>query len=179
MHARDGNSTDLFSLTDGLSIGVTGAAALIAAGSHVELPFYPVPMTLQTLAVLATGLALGLRAGGAAIAVCSSPQGYGRAAGLCRGQGRGRRADGADGRLSDRLSHSRCCSAVGRGIGDGRAGAVRRVCAITLLGAALIYPTGLLQLGTVVGWDKPVLEWGLYPVHRRRSGQGLCWPVSA
>ncbi|MEO1250378.1 MAG: biotin transporter BioY [Pseudomonadota bacterium] len=31
------------------------------------------------------------------------------------------------------------------------------------MGAALVYPTGLLQLGVLFGWDKPILEWGLYP----------------
>ena len=32
-----------------------------------------------------------------------------------------------------------------------------------LLGNILIYMTGLLWLGTIVGWDKPVLAWGLTP----------------
>ncbi|MFH1342359.1 MAG: biotin transporter BioY [Pseudomonadota bacterium] len=33
----------------------------------------------------------------------------------------------------------------------------------TLIAAASIYPAGLLWLGTVIGFDKPVLELGLYP----------------
>ena len=32
-----------------------------------------------------------------------------------------------------------------------------------LLGNALIYVPGLLWLGTVLGWDKPILAWGLMP----------------
>ncbi len=32
-----------------------------------------------------------------------------------------------------------------------------------LLGNVVIYVPGLLWLGTVVGWDKPVLAWGLTP----------------
>ncbi len=32
-----------------------------------------------------------------------------------------------------------------------------------LAGNVLIYLPGLLWLGTVVGWDKPVLQWGLTP----------------
>ena len=35
--------------------------------------------------------------------------------------------------------------------------------AALLLGNAVIYLPGLLWLGTLLGWDKPVLEWGLYP----------------
>ena len=31
------------------------------------------------------------------------------------------------------------------------------------LGTVAIYVPGLLWLGAVVGWDKPILEWGLYP----------------
>ena len=32
-----------------------------------------------------------------------------------------------------------------------------------LLGNALIYVPGLLWLGTLFGWDKPILAWGLTP----------------
>ena len=32
-----------------------------------------------------------------------------------------------------------------------------------LLGNIALYLPGLLWLGTVVGWDKPILEWGLTP----------------
>ena len=35
--------------------------------------------------------------------------------------------------------------------------------AAMLVGNALIYVPGLIWLGAVVGWDKPVLEWGLIP----------------
>ncbi len=42
---------------------VLGAAAAMAAAANVEVPFYPVPMTLQTLAVTGAGLLLGLRRG--------------------------------------------------------------------------------------------------------------------
>ncbi|MCX7798716.1 MAG: biotin transporter BioY [Fimbriimonadales bacterium] len=40
---------------------VVGAAALTAIGAQVQIPFVPVPFTLQTFAVLATALALGSR----------------------------------------------------------------------------------------------------------------------
>ena len=32
-----------------------------------------------------------------------------------------------------------------------------------LAGNVLIYLPGLLWLGTVVGWDKPIVQWGLTP----------------
>ncbi|CAM3181928.1 biotin transporter BioY [Paracoccus nototheniae] len=49
-------------------IGLTlAAAALIALGAKVQLPFWPVPMTLQTLAVLVIAAGLGPRLGLAAM----------------------------------------------------------------------------------------------------------------
>jgi len=32
-----------------------------------------------------------------------------------------------------------------------------------LVGNILLYAPGLLWLGSLIGWDKPVLEYGLYP----------------
>ena len=32
-----------------------------------------------------------------------------------------------------------------------------------LIGNAIIYIPGLLWLGVLYGWDKPILEWGLTP----------------
>ncbi|WP_411035994.1 biotin transporter BioY [Shinella sp. BYT-45] len=47
---------------------VIGAAALIAVSAKVQLPFWPVPMTLHTLAVLTLSVAMGPRLGLAAMA---------------------------------------------------------------------------------------------------------------
>jgi biotin transport system substrate-specific component len=40
---------------------VLGGTALIAVAAQVSVPFYPVPVTLQTLAILFVGFALGSR----------------------------------------------------------------------------------------------------------------------
>ena len=49
-------------------VGLTlAAAALIALGAKVQVPFWPVPMTLQTLAVLVIAAGLGPRLGLAAM----------------------------------------------------------------------------------------------------------------
>ena len=32
-----------------------------------------------------------------------------------------------------------------------------------MIGLAVIYALGLLHMGNLLGWDKPLLEWGLYP----------------
>lgn len=46
---------------------ILGAAALITLGAKIQVPFWPVPMTLQTLAVLLVAAALGPRLGLAAM----------------------------------------------------------------------------------------------------------------
>ncbi len=38
-----------------------------------------------------------------------------------------------------------------------------RTAAAMLIGNTLIYVPGLLWLGGLYGWDKPILEWGLTP----------------
>ena len=46
---------------------VLGGSVLIALGAQVSVPMLPVPMTLQTLAVLLVGLTAGSRLGGSAV----------------------------------------------------------------------------------------------------------------
>uniref|UniRef100_UPI003B522CFE biotin transporter BioY n=1 Tax=Roseovarius indicus TaxID=540747 RepID=UPI003B522CFE len=46
-----------------------GGTAFIALSAQVSVPFYPVPMTLQTLAILIVGLTFGARLGAATLAL--------------------------------------------------------------------------------------------------------------
>lgn len=46
---------------------ILGGAALVALCAQISIPLHPVPMTLQTLAVLLVGAALGARKGAAAL----------------------------------------------------------------------------------------------------------------
>lgn len=48
---------------------VVGGSLLIALAAQVSVPMVPVPMTLQTLAILTVGLTLGARLGAATVAV--------------------------------------------------------------------------------------------------------------
>ena len=46
---------------------IIGGSAFVALAAQVEVPMYPVPMTLQTLAVLIVGLSFGARMGAATL----------------------------------------------------------------------------------------------------------------
>ncbi|MEM8555622.1 MAG: biotin transporter BioY [Pseudomonadota bacterium] len=139
---------------------ILSAAALMVAGSHVEIPYYPVPMTLQTVAVLGTGLALGLRQGGAAVATFLGAGAVGLPV-FAGGKGGfevfARPTGGY--LIGFAIAVLFCGWARDRGWTQSLPGAS----VVALLGTALVYPTGLLQLGAVLGWDKPILEWGLAP----------------
>ncbi len=141
------------------AIAVAGAAAVTAAG-QVEVPFYPVPMTLQTLAVLGLGLGLGLRRSLGAMGLFLALGGIGLPV-FAGGSGGLAVLFGPTGGylIGFVVAAAFCGWARDRGWTKQVLGST----AVALIGAALVYPTGLLQLAAVVGWDKPVLAWGLYP----------------
>ena len=55
-------------LARALTIVVLGSL-LLTLSAHVQIPFWPVPMTMQTFAVLVVGMTCGARLGGAAVAL--------------------------------------------------------------------------------------------------------------
>lgn len=135
-------------------------AALLAASSYIEVPFFPVPMTLQTMVVLGLGLAFGFWSAIGSVllylaaGIAGAPVFAGGAAGPLVLTGP------TGGYLVGFLLASGLCGlAHDRGLANSVPGAIFAA----ILGAALIYLPGLAQLGTVIGWDKPVLELGLYP----------------
>ena len=80
-------------------------SALLTISAKIEVPFYPVPMTMQTLVVLLLGMAYGARLGRRDRAALSG-RGRGRPARLRRhprARHRHRLHGGADRRLPDRL----------------------------------------------------------------------------
>lgn len=148
-----------------------GRAAMIAlAGSllltlsaKVQVPFWPVPMTMQTFAVIGLGLALGPRLGLAAVALYLA-QG---AAGLPvfagtpeKGIGLAYMAGPTGGYLAGYLL---AAYAAGHLAMKGWDRNPLTAFAAALVAGALIYLPGLAWLGAVVGWDKPVLAFGLWP----------------
>ena len=137
--------------------------ALLWVSAKIQVPFYPVPMTLQTLAVLGLGMAYGWRLGGATVALYLAEGAFGLpvfAGTPEKGIGLAYMMGGTGGYLLGFLLGAVACGWLAERGWDRNA--VTTALAM-LIGYVLIYAPGLLWLGTLFGWDKPILEWGLTP----------------
>jgi len=135
-------------------------SALIALCAQISVPFFPVPLTLQTFAVFLIGLTYGWRLGGITIALYLA-EGF---------LGLPVFAGGKDGLIVLKgptagylvgflLAATACGWFAERGFDRSYA----KLFAALLVGNILLYVPGLLWLGSMIGWDQPVLELGLYP----------------
>ena len=136
---------------------------LLWATAKVQVPFYPVPMTMQTFAVLAIGMAYGWRLGAATILLylAEGAMGLPVFAGTPeKGLGLAYMAGGTGGYLFGFILAAAACGWLAERGWDRRA--IPTALAM-LIGNVLIYIPGLLWLGILFGWDKPILTWGLTP----------------
>ncbi len=145
-----------------VALAVVGTLLLTIA-AKIQVPFYPVPMTMQTFVVLTLGMAYGWRLGGATLILYLAEG----AAGLPvfagtpeKGIGIVYMLGGTGGYLVGFVLAAAVCGWLAERGWD------RNVVATALAmlaGNVLIYVPGLLRLGILYGWDKPILEWGLTP----------------
>ena len=142
---------------------VFAGSLLLWASAKVQLPFYPVPLTMQTFAVLAIGTALGWRLGLATVLLYLAEG----AAGLPvfagtpeKGIGLAYMMGPTGGYLLGYLPAAAICGWLAE---RGWDRSVALTALAMLAGTVAIYLPGLLWLGALVGWDKPVLAWGLTP----------------
>ncbi len=145
------------------SLTVVAASLLIALSAKISVPFFPVPMTMQTLIIIGIGLALGWRLGMAAVALYLIEGAFGLpvfAGTPEKGIGLVYMLGTTGGYL---LGFLMAVGLVGWLAEKGWDRNVGLAFLAALAGSAIIYVPGLLWLGALVGWDKPVLEWGLYP----------------
>ena len=148
-------------LTD--TVAVFAASLLLVLSAKIAVPFYPVPMTMQTLVVIGIGLALGPVRGGAAILLYLAEG----AAGLPvfagapeKGIGLAYMAGPTGGYL---VGFTLAAVTAGLLARRGWDRSPIKATIAALLAGAVIYLPGLLWLGAVIGFDKPLLEFGLYP----------------
>jgi len=145
-----------------LVIAALGSLALWIS-AKVQIPFYPVPQTMQTFVVLMVGSLFGWRAGALTIAayLLEGAVGLPVFAGTpARGIGLAYMMGPTGGYLAGYLAAATLCGWLAE---RGFTRTIPGTAASILLGTAVIYALGLLWLGTVVGWDKPVLAWGATP----------------
>jgi biotin transport system substrate-specific component len=143
-------------------LAVAGSA-LLAISAKIQIPFYPVPMTMTTFMVLLLGMSLGWRLAAATILLYLAEGAAGMpvfAGTPEKGIGLAYMMGGTGGYLIGYLLAAVTCGWLAEH-GWGRN--VVSTAIAMLVGNVLIYVPGLLWLGALFGWDKPILEWGLTP----------------
>ena len=143
-------------------LAITGSL-LLWASAKVKIPFYPVPMTMTTFIVLVIGMVYGWKLGMATILLylAEGAMGLPVFAGTPeKGIGLAYMMGPTGGYLIGYVLAAGICGYLAQLNWDKRASTTA---AAMLLGNVAIYVPGLLWLGMLLGWDKPILEWGLIP----------------
>ena len=139
------------------------ASLLLTLSAKISVPFFPVPMTMQTFVVVGIGLAMGPVWGVTAIAMYLAQGALGLpvfAGTPEKGIGFAYMAGPTGGYLAGYLL---AAFVTGKLAERGWDRTVVTAFLAALAGAVALYVPGMLWLGQVVGWDKPVLAWGLWP----------------
>jgi len=145
-----------------LALALAGTA-LLALSAKVQVPFYPVPLTMQTYVLLVLGMAYGWRLGGATVLLYLAEG----AAGLpvfagtpAKGIGLAYMTGSTGGYLVGFVLAALLCGWLAERGWDRHL--LSTAVAMTT-GTAIIFIPGLLWLGVLFGWDKPIAAWGLMP----------------
>ena len=135
-------------------------SVILVISAKIKIPLYPVPMTMQTFIVLFLGVSFGYKIALATIGLyllegiiglpvfSNSPE---------RGVGLAYFVGPTMGYLIGFFSASFLASYIK--IDDGYLVILLKL----ILSVSTIYILGVLWLGTIIGWDKPVIELGILP----------------
>ena len=137
--------------------------AVLAAAAKIKVPMWPVPITMGTFAVLTVGAAYGPRLGLVTILgyMIVGALGFDVFAGSsAEAFGIEYMMGGTGGYLVGYVLATVALGVLARAGWDRSA---PKMAGAMLLGNAMIYVPGLIWLGMLYGWDKPILEWGLTP----------------
>jgi len=138
-------------------------SVLLAISAKISVPFYPVPMTMQTFMILAIGMAFGWRLGVATVLLYLGEGALGLPVFTGtpeKGIGLAYMAGPTGGYL---FGFVIATATVGWLAEKGWDRNVFTTLAAMVIGTSLILAPGVLYLGTLFGWDKPILDWGLWP----------------
>lgn len=143
-------------------LAIAGSIALWVS-AKIQVPFYPVPMTMQTFIALVIGMAFGWRLGAITILLYLAEGAIGLpvfAGTPEKGIGLAYMVGPTGGYL---VGFVVAAATVGWLAHKGWDRNVFTTLAAMTIGTAIIFAFGVSWLGTVIGWDKPVLQFGLYP----------------
>ncbi|MGB7317465.1 MAG: biotin transporter BioY [Planktotalea sp.] len=142
---------------------VIGGILFLAIAAKIKVPMWPVPITMGTFAVLTMGAAYGARLGLATILgyMIVGALGFDVFAGSSAEKfGLSYMMGGTGGYL---VGYVLAVLALGTLARAGWDRSAPKMAGAMILGNALIYVPGLIWLGMLYGWDKPILAWGLTP----------------
>lgn len=140
-----------------------GGTVLLTIAAKMNIPFYPVPLTMTTFVVLTIGMAFGWRLGGATVALYLAEGAIGLpvfAGTPEKGIGLAYMAGPTGGYL---LGYLVAAVVVGWLAEKGWDRNVFTTLAAMIIGTAIIFAPGIYWLGMLFGWEKPILAWGLWP----------------
>jgi len=143
-------------------LAILGSLALWVS-AKIQIPFYPVPQTMQTFVVLVIGMCFGWKLGGATFALylAEGAMGLPVFAGTPeKGIGIAYMIGGTGGFLFGMLVAT---MVVGWLAERGWDRHILTAAAAMFIGSVIIYIPGLAYLGSLYGWDQPILKWGLTP----------------
>ena len=135
-------------------------AITLTISAKLKIPFYPVPMTMQTFVVLLIGVLFGWRLGGTII-IFYLLEGI---VGLPVFSGAPEKGSGivyffgpTMGYLIGFVFATMLC-----GIFKFNKNIILNFCKL-ILSVSIIYLLGIIWLGSLIGWDKPVVDLGVTP----------------
>ena len=150
------------SLPVGLGIVLFGTL-LLTVSAKVQIPFLLVPVTMQAFVVLLLGMTLGWRLGGLTLLayLAEGAMGLPVFAGTPeKGIGLAYMVGPTGGFL---LGFFLAAVITGWLAERGWDRSIVGTALAGLIGMVAIYFPGLVWLGTALGWDNPILEWGFWP----------------
>ena len=140
-----------------------GGSLALWVSAKIQVPFYPIPMTMQTFVVLIIGMTFGLKLGVASVLLyliegliglpvfAGTPE---------KGIGLAYMVGPTGGYL---LGFIVSAGTLGWLSSKGWDRNVFLTLAAMTIGTAIIFIFGMVWLGAIIGWEKPILELGLFP----------------
>ena len=136
------------------------STTLLAISAKIKIPFYPVPMTMQTFMVLLIGVCFGWKLG-MTIITCYLLEGI---IGLPVFSGTPEKGSGIVYFVGPTMGYllGFLFAAMLSGIFSFNRNIILNFSKL-ILSVSIIYFLGVIWLGTLIGWDKPIIDLGVKP----------------